>query len=444
MAEEGRNEPSFERSLLNYSLADKLWSNVILPLGLRSLTHKPLKGEDEIRRYLTLNKNIPRNLRVAYPGLEDMMRLRSIDSALIERFIKEITEDRISNLVLARYIERKKPDLYDSSFGLNANFNYIDKNISPIFNVLKKDLAKRNILSEKDDFTSEAVSQILNQHINDRVWLEGTDYEGYPSRRRAQILLTYPEILLLLILCGMADDKTLNFPTKRDAMNYITEQINAIREEKYILRVRELSSYINEDNILENKDDSFRIKQLDWTRLFMENERGEQTPKHIASFPDKNKGTFHHAVYFSNDIVIEQLSGKTPTGYNLFVSMKTIYDFLKWSRSMNSKIFIIPYTNPYPARVLRQRTLWTLGKFPFYSAANENCESVPSWVFENNIGKPGICIPNLVSPALWPGRGLFFSQFMKQTYNPINAAIRGGKTRRYRKATKQTRRSKHY
>jgi len=424
-----------------------LWSNIILPLGLRSLTHKPLKGEDEIQRYLTLNRNIPRNLRVAYPGLEGMMRSRSIDSALIQRFIKEITEDRISNLVLARYIERRKPDLYfniDSSFSLNANLNYLNNDIIPIFDEIKNDLTKRKLLSDKDPFTPEVVSQILNQHINDRVWLEGTDYEGSPTRRRAQILLTYPEILLLLILCGMADDEKLRFSTMTETLSYITTQIDLIREEKFIERVKELATYINDDNLIENKDGFFRIKQIDWTRLFMEREGEEKTPKHIATFPDNNKGTFHHATYFSNDIVIEQLSGKTPTGYDLFVSMKTMYDFLKWARSMKSKIFIIPYTNPYPVKVLRQRTLWTLGKFPFYSAANENCESVPSWIFENNVGKPGICIPNLISPAVWPGRRLFFSQFMKRTYNPINSPIRGGKTRRYRKEIKQTRRSKHY
>jgi hypothetical protein len=451
MSEEGRNEPSFERSLLNYRLADKLWSNVILPFGLRSLSHKPLKGEDEIRRYLNINKNIPRNLRDAYPELEDMMRLRSIDAALIERFIKEITEDRISNLVLARYIEHKKPDLYfniDPSFGLNANLSYLNKNISPIFNVIKGDLTKRKILSEKDEFTPEVVAQILNQHINDNAWLEGSDYEGHPSRRRAQILLTYPEILLLIILVELANNPAIEFNSYGDFGNEVEDRINKFRESDipFKERVKTLAGSIRNENILVKPENSnkYRVRQLNWSPLFLESEGALKTPKHIASFPDKNSGTFHHAVYFSNDIVIEQLSGKTPTGYDLFVSMKTIYDFLKWSRTMKSKIFIIPYTNPYPAKVLRKRTLWTLGKFPFYSAANENCESVPSWIFENNVGKPGICIPNLISPAVWPGRGLFFSQFMNRTYNPITSPIRGGKTRRYRKGLKQTRRSKHY
>jgi hypothetical protein len=54
----------------------------------------------------------------------------------------------------------------------------------------------------------------------------------------------------------------------------------------------------------------YHVKQLDWSRLFLEKEGDQQTPKHIASFPDSNKGTMHHGVYFSHDIVIEQLTGK--------------------------------------------------------------------------------------------------------------------------------------
>jgi hypothetical protein len=68
-------------------------------LALSGMGHKPLKTDVEIRTYLDKNTNIPRNLRVAYPYLEEMMRTRSIDEARIEAFIKQITEDRISNTI---------------------------------------------------------------------------------------------------------------------------------------------------------------------------------------------------------------------------------------------------------------------------------------------------------------------------------------------------------
>jgi hypothetical protein len=70
--------------------------------------------------------------------------------------------------------------------------------------------------------------EILDQHANPRAWLEGTTYEGSPRRRRAQVLLTYPEILLLMILHEMASDKTLVFARQTDFMLELNRRIDQI------------------------------------------------------------------------------------------------------------------------------------------------------------------------------------------------------------------------
>ena len=466
MADGRSNWPALEKFILKIPGLDIFYSEKALPAGLQMLRHKPLMSEQDIRTYLTLNTNIPANLRVAYPRLEQMQRSRAIDLALLEQFIFQITAEKLSNLSLARYIERTMPDFISKTFNNRQLVGFTpslpEEDLEIAFPFIKESLIEKGLITGKDIFTLEILKEIIQQHEDDRVWLEeGSTYEGKPSRRPAQLLLTYPEILLLLMLEEMANDQTLTFqyrnqlkPTLREKIAEIPKGAQSKKNAGYVDKINQLVDFIDPDKILiplveEKKGERYRVRKLDWSRLFLESEGDQQTPKHIASFPDKKGiglfGTLHHAVYFSNDIIIEQLTGKlsreaNDKDFGLFISMKPMLDFLKWCRTTQSRMFIIPYINPYPARVLRQRTLWTLGKFPFYRGLSENCESVPSWVFENNLARPGMCVPNRWSPKIWPGRRLFFSEFMTGAYDMLGRAIQGGKTRKYRQHRKKTRR----
>ena len=106
-------------------------------------------------------------------------------------------------------------------------------------------------------------------------------------------------------------------------------------------------------------------------------------------------GGGHHAVYIGSYAVVEVKNvdaglGKGVTGY---VTITHIHDFMKRARNGASAIYRIEYDNPLPIDLIQQRALWTVGTFPNYHIANENCESVASWVTSNEYSS-AMCVIN--------------------------------------------------
>ena len=112
----------------------------------------------------------------------------------------------------------------------------------------------------------------------------------------------------------------------------------------------------------------------------------------IYSFAAGPTQAFHHGVYIGNKTVIEILNYKDGTVQS-FQTVTHINDFIKRAVSPenNSPILIRTYTNPFPAKEIVNRAVWTLGRYPGYNLANENCETVASWIVSNVYDQEHYC-----------------------------------------------------
>ena len=141
-------------------------------------------------------------------------------------------------------------------------------------------------------------------------------------------------------------------------------------------------------------------------------------------------GFLHHGVYLGSNAVIEVLnldsgdtefdraSSKTVKG---FITFTHIFDFMKRARNNPSEVFKIEYKNPYPDNVIRDRAIWSLGRFPNYHITNENCESFATWVFTNEF-ESSMCIISKRTKPIYP-----------VGIQPFNNFVHGGSTRRRRR-----------
>jgi hypothetical protein len=127
-----------------------------------------------------------------------------------------------------------------------------------------------------------------------------------------------------------------------------------------------------------------------------------------------NGGYTHHGVYLGSNVVIEVLnldSGEsvfslksTIRGYITFTH---IFDFMKRARNNPSEVFAVEYNNPFPDHVIRDRALWSLGRFPHYHIAKENCESFANWVCSNSF-EAQMCLVLKNTPHVYPSGVLPF------------------------------------
>ena len=162
MSKERSNWSAFEKYILKIPGLDTFYSEKALPALLQQFRHKPLTSEQQLRSYLTLNTNIPTNLRVAYPHLEDMQRSRAIEQTLLERFLFQITADKLSNLSLARYVERVMPDfLYNSQPSIGFTPTLPEDELRDAFPFIRDSLIQKGLLTERDIFTPEILEEVL-------------------------------------------------------------------------------------------------------------------------------------------------------------------------------------------------------------------------------------------------------------------------------------------
>jgi hypothetical protein len=96
-------------------------------------------------------------------------------------------------------------------------------------------------------------------------------------------------------------------------------------------------------------------------------------------------GGGHHAVYIGSYAVIEvkNVTGAETGAVTGFVTISHFFDLLKRCRNGLTAMYKVEYTNPFPVDVVERRALWTIGRFPNYHIANENCENVASWITSN-------------------------------------------------------------
>jgi hypothetical protein len=103
---------------------------------------------------------------------------------------------------------------------------------------------------------------------------------------------------------------------------------------------------------------------------------------------------FHHGIYLGNNAVVEILNFNNAGKLESAQTVTHIHDFIR--RSVNLKkmspIIIRTYRTPFPAAVILDRALWTLGKYPQYNLEHENCETVASWIASNKYGEEHLCM----------------------------------------------------
>lgn len=430
-------------------------------VGLASKMFKPLKNEENIRMYLNKNRTIKNNLRVVYPNIASLKARRSIQEEENYRFLQDITENKASNLAIARFIESNKSSLaYNNSVNVGLSITN-DINISLIHDTLIEELKKAKLLGTDETLEVDKINDIVKKYKEISEWT-GVN-TPVPKRQRAKLLLTVPEINFILILYEMHINQ-IKFYNNVEFERGLQNEVDKIRIEEVREKVKSFLNKIRPADVLKQNTEVVTIqtgrkklvvkrsrtyltvKPIQFERLFVDR-KGNPVCQHIADFPTElseymEVKALHHALYFSKDILIEMFPQRLKDGKAaIFISMKTMYDYLKLLRNKNKELYIIPYENPYPNNILRRRALWCLGKYPIYAPYDENCENYPSWVFENNLGLPGMCVPYTKDKVqLYENRRIFFSSFMMETYKGQENTIRGGKTRKRKLKQRQTRR----
>lgn len=118
-------------------------------------------------------------------------------------------------------------------------------------------------------------------------------------------------------------------------------------------------------------------------------------------------GYIHHGIYLGSNLVVEVLnldSKETNKNVKGYITITHIFDFLKRARNNPSELLIFEYENPYPENVIRDRAIWSIGRFPDYHITRQNCESFASWVMTNEF-ESSMCII-LPTAQLQPPTGI--------------------------------------
>lgn len=100
-----------------------------------------------------------------------------------------------------------------------------------------------------------------------------------------------------------------------------------------------------------------------------------------------SNGALHHAIYLGSKIVVEVMNMETTDRDKIvkcFITVSHLDDFVSRAQGNGSEVFVYVYEDPYPLEVIKQRALWSIGRFPNYNIVSENCESFANWVFNND------------------------------------------------------------
>jgi hypothetical protein len=407
---------------------------------------KPLKRAENIEQMFIKDARLRNNLRAAYPSLYSENAIywsRSQERNELHKFTEELTRTKVSNLTLARYITRKNDSYVSLKYFVEpdplANNNNAEDEVYASLPRVRGDLLSKGLIT--NTFAEHDFTELLDKYYKPSEWLANPPTPTRLSMRK-YIPMEYVHFLVALE------------EVKETSKNSTDDEFTSALREK--LTKSFTQGKIHEEVarrvlfLLENlRFPDIRIKEVPYFLLF------GGKPTHIANNMAGNLPYLHHAMYLTGDIVLEQFAQlphpeNKNQSFSTYVNLKYMPDYLKAVRNSNSSVYVIPYRNPYPDEVLRRRGLWTLGRYPMYDFATENCESIPSWVFENNTTEPSVCkIPS-------PDAPLSQSSGLQQFWNdlvtkPGFASIpqfqqRGGRsqTKRQGHTRQKTRRRKGY
>ena len=260
----------------------------------------------------------------------------------------------------------------------------------------------------------DKIDDIIRKYRNIREWFKTARNipAELPTRTPAKLLLKDSDVLLLVVIERLG--KTHRLARTAFTLDDCLAEIRTITETLLVEKKHE----VKRNRIL--SECSTRLRTLDIAKL---NNRLSYRylfngqPQHLAT--TIGGGIWlHHCAYLGQDICTEIHIHNDPKNTGLLsgvsrffgaesaasllkrkrsiASVKHIREFLEFtlekiSQDNKANIFIIPYTNPFPSSVIRKRAIWTLGEIP-YDAYMQNCESPPSWIFEN-VATPSFCIP---------------------------------------------------
>jgi hypothetical protein len=412
---------------------------------------KPLKRAENIEQMFIKDTRLRNNLRAAYPSYNDSAKyvywLRSKEKKDLHTFTEELIRTKVSNLTLARYITRKNDEFLTLKYFVEPdpimnNNNNAEQELYTSFPRIKDDLYSKGLITDK--FAEEDFVDLLDKYYKPSEWLASAKPPS-PVRLSMRKLIPMEYVHFLVTLEEV----------KQTSHELTDEEFTSTLREKLIQSLT--LGKVKEDvlnrvvSLVENlRFPYIRVMEIPYSLLF------GGKPTHIANNMGGDAPYLHHAMYLTGNIVLEQFAQLPPAenknkSFSTYVNLKYMQDYLKAVRNSNSSVFVIPYRNPYPDEVIRRRALWTLGKYPMYDFATENCESIPSWVFENNTAEPSICrIPSSGSSPLSTSSGIqkFWNALVTQPgFASIPQFQRGGaekKTRRLRRTGQKTRRTKPY
>lgn len=268
-------------------------------------------------------------------------------------------------------------------------------------------------LKDIEDATGDDFERLLFPFFRREYWYSASTFipPTLPIRKSAKVIFSLGECIFLLALRDVSKGISLHDLREDPHRNLIETAISRSKnaDSESILEAKSLLARLK----IGHFDEDYRTIRLE--KVFPVNKA-----MHIATQTAFVKERLHHSAYIGNMLVVEAFSNLFPDNtIDAVISIKHIYDLLKTARNDNSKLFYIPYTSPFTFRIIRKRSLWALGKFPSYKLISHNCESVVSWIFQNETGPP----PHCIIPD-WNTREKIDN---KSFWNDLLFPIRGGK-----------------
>jgi len=338
------------------------------------------------KRFLRGN-NIESYIRHPAPGFRENVRLFLENDANTSFTLSKLIMNRTLGL---SYLEIGKLMLeYNMS---HAPITRILEHV-PLMSLFVK--ARPVFTSDLAIFDEKKVLKISRQYTTPELFSNTPEVRlEIPKRTRAKILLQDFETVLLLAIHRLYNGSSGTF-NKRGVSLMIDILVLSMYSDSPTDKDRvtnEAKKKLEELNI-----DHINNKELPFYNLF--GPKTSRSLQHLACYVGI-RDYLHHAVYLGNRLIIDAMAADLPgrLTYDSTMSIKHIDSLLEFAiskattKACPAHIFIIPYTNPFPTRILRRRAFWTLGTFQ-YNPWELNCESFPSWIFENAHGAPSFCIP---------------------------------------------------
>lgn len=480
---ENENRNSHARHLRNESMlgylkgrvAAKLMSTVPSLMASSSLA-KPVITLNRFKNFLkerssknsTVKKNIRSNIRYVWPTISAE---RNNTSNIEDTKIQEVYNNsisKISNFTNAKYIfdtqltvEQKEALISSADYTIGSKLR--GKQFALFKSLLPASLLTYNNTPIHASHAVKLMKMLVDTHYG-RYHLGLLD-GNTPIKRKGRMVLSIAEIVFLFAVDACIK-KLNNAEIEEITTELIQAEINSQTSKipKVGPIIKELADAIT-IKLKKETDNSLSIKNrrepIQYETLLFEdlpeNRRDFDQVRHIAHAPLGPLFGFrpyHHGIYLGGGYILEAWPQVIPetTKVTNYVSIKHLTDFLRFARNGNAHFYMFPYKNPYPDRTLRQRALWTLGQYPKYDLMNENCESIPNWVFENNYEKPDLCVAPEIDAEAYnsPLVHKFWQELLNETpeeckerrdsYGLILQSRRGGGTRRRILAKRITRR----